>query len=114
MPTYITVHDDPPLIRIQLTLRHTEKFRTYQYEGNLFVKILQKATKHIKNPPEEVFGVLFVVRDSYQFSLDGLEQTHDLKIHREEISTAADFAKGILELQLPYTEDQTKESEDEF
>jgi len=114
MPTYITVEDDPPLIRIQLTLKNKEKFRTYQYEGDLFVKILQKANKHIKIPPEEVFGALFVVRDSYEFSLDGLEQTHDLKIHREEISTAADFAKGMLELQLPYTPDQTKESEDEF
>tara|TARA_R110000824_G_scaffold105774_1_gene250211 strand:+ start:2621 stop:2965 length:345 start_codon:yes stop_codon:yes gene_type:complete len=114
MPTYITVHDDPPLIRIQINLKIREKFKTYQYEGNLFVKILQKAKKDIKSPPEEAFGVLFVVKDSYQFSLEALEQTHELKIHREEISTVADCAKGILELQLPYTADQTEESEDEF
>ena len=106
MPTFITVQADPPLIRIQLTLKHTEKFRTYQYEGNLFVKILKKAKKHPNSPLEEAFGVLFVVRDSYQFSLGGLEQTHGVKIHREEISTATDCGKGLLELQLPYTPEE--------
>ena len=106
MPTFITVQGDPPLIRIQLTLKSTEKFRTYQYEGKLFVRILQKAKKHINRAPIEAFGVLFVVRDSYEFSLAGLEQTHGVKIHRDEISTATDCAKGLLELQLPYTPDE--------
>tara|TARA_R110000824_G_scaffold364876_1_gene553373 strand:- start:69 stop:407 length:339 start_codon:yes stop_codon:yes gene_type:complete len=111
MPTYITLQDDPPLILIQLTLKQTEKFRTYQYEGSLFVKVLQKAKKHTNSPSEEAFGILFLVRDSYEFSLEGLEEAHSLKIHRDEISTTADCAKGLLELQLPYTPDEECKSE---
>ena len=106
MPTYITLHDDPPLVLIQINLKRTDKFRTYQYEGDLFVKILQKAKKHTPNPQVEALGVLFIVRDSYEFNLKGLEETHGVKIHRSEISTTADCAKGLLELQLPYTPDE--------
>jgi hypothetical protein len=106
MPTYITLHDDPPLIHIQINLKRTDKFRTYQYGGDLFIKILEKAKKNTNSPQIEALGVLFVVRDSYEFSLEGLEETHGVKIHRSEISTTADCGKGLLELQLPYTPDE--------
>lgn len=106
MPTYITVEDEPDIVRIRVTLRSREKFRIYQDDGTLFIKILQKAPKNITSTTEEAFGVLFIVKDTYEFSLSNIEETHELKINHDQISTTADCAKGLLELQLPYVREE--------
>ena len=102
MATYISVEDDPEVIRIQLSLGRSEKFRIYQHEGYLYVKILQRATGGLKPHTEEAFGVLFVVKDSYDFNLTALEELHDLRLQKESISTVTDFSKGLLEVQIPF------------
>ena len=103
MSTYISVEDDPEVVRIQLSIGGAEKFRIYQHEGYLYVKILQRSTGGLKPHTEEAFGVLFVVKDSYDFNLTALEELHVLKLHGESISTVADFGKGLLEIQIPFT-----------
>ena len=103
MSTYISVEDDPEVVRIQLSIGGAEKFRIYQHEGYLYVKILQRATGGVKDTTEEAFGVLFVVRDSYDFNLTALEELHDLQLQKESISTVTDFGKGLLEIQIPFT-----------
>jgi hypothetical protein len=103
MSTYISVEDDPEVIRIQLSLGDAEKFRIYQHEGYLYVKILKRATDGLKPHTEEAFGVLFVVRDSYDFNLTALEELHDLQLQKESISTITDCGKGLLEIQIPFT-----------
>ena len=106
MPTYITVEDEPNIVRIQVSLRNREKFRIYQDAGTLFIKTLQKAGKNITYTTEEAFGVLFIVKDTYEFNLTNIEETHKLKINHDQISTTADCAKGLLELQLPYVREE--------
>ena len=102
MSTYISVEDDPEVVRIQLSLGGAEKFRIYQHEGYLYVKILQRATGGLKPHTEEAFGVLFVVRDSYDFNLTALEELHELQLQKESISTVTDCGKGLLEIQIPF------------
>jgi hypothetical protein len=102
MPTYISVEDEPEVVRIQLSLGGSEKFRIYQHEGYLYVKILKKATVDLKPNAEEAFGVLFVVKDSYDFNLTALEELHDLQLQKESVSTVTDCGKGLLEIQIPY------------
>ena len=103
MPTYISVEDEPEVVRIQLSLSSREKFRIYQYKGCLYVKILKKATGGIKPNTEEAFGVLFVVKDSYEFNLTAMEELHEMRLQRESISSVTDCSKGLLEIQIPYT-----------
>lgn len=111
MPTYITVEDEPDIVRIQVSLGNREKFRIYQDDGTLFIKILKKATKNITSTTEEAFGVLFIVKDTYEFDLTDLEETHELKIYHDQISTTADCAKGLLELQFPYIREEEPDIE---
>ena len=103
MSTYISVEDDPEVVRIQLSLGGAEKFRIYQHEGYLYVKILQISNGGVKDTTEEAFGVLFVVRDSYDFNLTALEELHELQLQKESISTVTDCGKGLLEIQIPFT-----------
>ena len=102
MATYISVEEEPEVVRLQLSLGGADKFRIYQHEGYLYVKILQRATGGLKPHTEEAFGVLFVVQDSYDFNLMALEELHDLQLQKESISTVTDFSKGLLEVQIPF------------
>ena len=102
MATYISVEEEPEVVRIQLSLGGAEKFRIYQHEGYLYVKILKRATDGLKPHTEEAFGVLFVVKDSYDFNLTALEELHDLRLQKESISTVTDFSNGLLEVQIPF------------
>ena len=102
MPTYISVEEEPEVVRIQLTLGGREKFRIYEHKGHLYVKILKRATGVVKPDAEEAFGVLFVVKDSYEFNLIAMEKLHDLQLQKESMSTVTDCGKGLLEIQIPF------------
>ena len=102
MATYISVEEEPEVVRLQLSLGGADKFRIYQHEGYLYVKILKRATDGLKPHTEEAFGVLFVVKESYEFSLMALEKLHEIRLQAEAVSTVTDFSKGLLEVQIPF------------
>ena len=107
MPSYVTVEEDPDIIRIEIPLKAREKFRTYVDNGRLFVKILKKATLKTKEATEEAFGILFEVKGTYVFASGDLNDAYGCEINPDIRSTSVDCGKGLLEIKIPYITDES-------